>query len=259
MRQGATLPDMEPRPLTLADLDWVTGLAAARRARLVAFAPRFWNPSREARTVHAGFLGGLIGSPDVMAVRSEHGFLFGLPRRGRLFVDDMVIDDMVMADDARWPGEGAALLRHAVGATSPAALRFVCPVHELPRAEAARAVGLTVAESWWHRDLDDRPTTPAAPAAPAAELGQELGGELGEHCRLVPAPPVYDPGGPVLLVTTVPGAAWLADAERAAAARGATVSVVSQDPADSALAGLLAAAGYRRTTDYYVTSGPRRG
>jgi hypothetical protein len=57
----------------------------------------------------------------------------------------------------------------------------------------------------------------------------------------------------------VPGAAWLAGAERAAAARGATVFVVSQDPADSALAGLLAAAGYRRTTDYYVTSGPRRG
>jgi hypothetical protein len=38
-------------------------------------------------------------------------------------------------------------------------------------------------------------------------------------------------------------------AEHAAAARGATVSVVSQDPADETLATLLTRAGYRRTAD----------
>src|ERR1700728_4271784 len=48
MRQDATLPDMEPRPLTLADLDWVTGLAAARRARVPRLPPRGLGPAREA-------------------------------------------------------------------------------------------------------------------------------------------------------------------------------------------------------------------
>jgi len=208
--------DVEPYPLTLDDLDWVTGLAAARRARLAPFAPRFWNPSPDARAVHAEFLGRLIGSPDVMAVRSEHGFLFGLPRRGQLLVDDMVIDDMVLTDDAYWPDEGTTLLQFA-----------------------ARAADLSVGESWWHRDLDRQPSAPAA--------------ELGEECRLVPAPPVYDPGGPVLLVSAVADAGALTRAEQAAAARGATVSVVSQDPADDALAALLTKASYRRTTDYFTT------
>ena len=242
MDATATLADVEPRPLTIDDLDWVTGLAAARRARLAPFAPRFWNPSPDARAVHAEFLGRLIGSPDVMAVRSEHGFLFGLPRRGRLLVDDMLVDDMVLTDDARWRDEGTALLRHAARAARPAALRFVCPVPERPRADAARVVGLTVAESWWHHDLEKHRAAPAG----------ELSGELGEDCRLVPAPPVYDPGGPVLLVTRVPDASALTRAEQAAAARGATVSVVSQDAADDALATLLTKAGYRRTTDYFT-------
>jgi hypothetical protein len=235
---------VEPRPLTPADLDWVTGLAAARRARLAPFAPRFWNPSRDARAAHARYLGRLIDSPGVTSLRTERGFLFGLPQRGQF-----VIDDMVMAEDADWPADGVAMLRHAIShAASGATTRFVCPVPEPARAGAARAVGLTVAESWWHRDLAGRP---AAPAEPGKEPGEELGGD----CRLVPAPLVYDPGGPVLLVTRVPGAAALTRAERAAAARGATVSVVSQDPADGPLAALLAKAGYRRTTDYYTGRG----
>jgi hypothetical protein len=240
---------VQPRPLTPGDLDWVTDLAAARRARLVPFAPRFWNPSPDARALHAGYLGRLIASPDVTAVRSEHGFLFGLPRRGQLPADDMIVDDMVLTDDTHWPDEGTALLRYAARAAHPAAFRFVCPVPEEPRADAARAVGLTVAESWWHRDLDARPASPSAQSAPAAAPAAEL----GEGCRLVPAPPVYDPGGPVLLVTRVPDASALTHAEQAAAARGATVSVVSQDPADGALATLLTKAGYRRTTDYFAT------
>jgi hypothetical protein len=87
--------------------------------------------------------------------------------------------------------------------------------------------------------IDDR-----QPGAPAAEVGAD--------CRLVPAPPVHDPGGPVLLVSAVSDACALTRAEQAAA-RGATVSVVSQDPADETLATLLTRAGYRLTTDYFTT------
>jgi hypothetical protein len=67
--------------------------------------------------------------------------------------------------------------------------------------------------------------------------------------KLVPAPPVYAPGGPVLLVTRLPAALALAAIERAAAARGATVSVVAVRAGERG--DLLEEAGYRRTTDYY--------
>jgi len=70
-------------------------------------------------------------------------------------------------------------------------------------------------------------------------------GALG---RLVRAPPVYDPGGPVLLVASVDSPAALARIEEAATARGATVSVVSQRPDDGDLAALLRVAGHVRTT-----------
>lgn len=64
MNATGTLADVEPWPLTVDDLDWVTGLAAARRAQLAPFAPRFWNPSPDARAVHAEFLGRLKRGAD---------------------------------------------------------------------------------------------------------------------------------------------------------------------------------------------------
>ena len=53
-------------------------------------------------------------------------------------------------------------------------------------------------------------------------------------------------------MTRVSGPGTLTRAEQAAA-RGATVSVVSQDPADETLATLLTRAGYRRTAGYFST------
>jgi len=57
------------------------------------------------------------------------------------------------------------------------------------------------------------------------------------------------------IAKTKPGhhLATITRAEHAAAARGATVSVVSQDPADETLATLLTRPGYRRTADYFTT------
>jgi hypothetical protein len=220
-----------PVALTRADLDWVADLSAARRQRLVPFAPRFWNPAPDAREAHARFLGRQIDSPKVLSVRTGAGFLFGFPQAGTT-----IVDDMVMADEDAWPDQGLALLRHAGQGRR---LRFVCPVPEQRRAETARAAGLGLAESWWHRDIE-----PTARAGGDADLS--VGGAEG---KLVPAPAVYAPGGPVLLVTRLPDAAGLAAIERAAAARGATVCVVSVRPGQPSA--LLEDAGYRRTTDYY--------
>jgi hypothetical protein len=225
-----------PRQLTKSDLTWVVDLASERRERIVSFAPRFWNPATNARKVHAAFLGSLIDSPEVVSIRTDQGFLFGKPRNDMVFVDDMALED-----DTNWPTDGQALLRR-VGESRR--VRFVCPVPEEPRTSTASAVGLAIVESWWHHNLE-----------PAADRLSEVDDPVlivdEAEGRLINAPPVYHPGGPVLLVTRVTSPDSLQGIERAAAQRGARVSVVTHRPGNERMDELLTFAGYKRTTDYY--------
>jgi hypothetical protein len=172
----------------------------------------------------------LIADPDVVAVRSRDGFLIALDQ-GALWL----VDDAVMAQD------GVLLLRHAQRRCG--AIRFVVPVFETDRMVAGLSVGLQPVEHWWHRNLDP----PGTPAVAGDDPVVAVDGASG---RLVPAPPVYDPGGPVLLVTQVRDASALRRIEVEAAGRRATVSVVTQHPPDAGLATLLAGAGYVLTTSF---------
>lgn len=170
----------------------------------------------------------------MVSLRTDHGFVFAAPRGELLDVDDMVLDD-----DSRWRQDGSALLR-AVAARGE--LRFVCPVPEQARRRTAVDLGLVLVESWWHRDLD----APSSTTVGGADV--EVQGAAG---RLVHAPPVYEPGGPVLLVSEVEDGRALTAIEGAAAAGGATVSVVSRKPGQGTE--LLTSAGYRRTTDFLAS------
>jgi hypothetical protein len=203
------------RPLLADDLPWVVELAEARGRQRQLFAPRFWRRAPDARNVHAGYLSPLLDDPDVVAVRTDHAFAIGLSRDGHRLVDDAEAER-----DDQWATEGAALLRRVAGDSS---VRFVCPVSEPARAALAVELGLRRVETWWHRDL---------PPVPADARPEDV------PVHLVPAPPVYAPGGPVLLVTD-PGRD-LARIEREAARRGAVVSVVTESHA-----------GYRRTCDFF--------
>jgi hypothetical protein len=117
-------------------------------------------------------------------------------------------------------------------------------VFEAGRAGAAQTMGFVVDETWWHRDLSDL-------VEPSVGFGDmSVGGAVG---LLVPAPPVYDPGGPVLHVARVDDEASLARVEARGARCGATVSVVSQSPRDDRLAHILQTHGYTRTTDFYAS------
>jgi hypothetical protein len=228
--------DVPVRPLTIHDLGWVADLSERRRRDREPYAPRFWRQAANAHDVHAAFLGSLIADPDVLCVRTDRSFAFAATRPGFLLVDDAAVED-----EADWAIEGPALLRAVAGA---ATVRFVCPVPEPARAALAASLGLRIEETWWHRDLE----FVEARADIATGGAIETRGALG---RLVPAPPVYAPGGPVLLVTEVADRAALADIEDRAAAAGAPVSVVTQHPDDRDRARLLYAAGYRRTCDFY--------
>lgn len=221
------------RALTASDLDWVLDLLEPRRQQLKQHAPHFWNPAPNARELHRRFLGRQIEVPEMVTLRTEHGFVFAGPRD-----DGFLIDDMMVAPDELWPSEGEQLVRAAVDGR---AVRIVCPVHERGRVRLAESLGLTVTESWWTRDLQ--------PVAEPAEVGDiSVAGTTG---RLMPAPPVYAPGGPVLILGKVSTADALAAAEHQAEAAGSPVAVVPHKASDLARAALLEEAGYRRTTDYY--------
>ncbi|MDO9495936.1 MAG: hypothetical protein Q7J48_09555 [Nocardioides sp.] len=231
-------PD-DVRPLTGDDLDWVVDLTRERRARLVPLAPRFWRPAADAAARHRAFLAHLVADPGAVTIRTEHGYLVGVERAGRLVVDDMVVDP-----PEHWATEGVRMVEHARG-SGP--LRFVVPASERERMDVALGLGLEPAEVWWHRDLEPGTGLNVVVEDPAVSVAGAAG-------QLVPAPPVYDPGGPVLLVTSVESADALTRIQQSAARRGATVAVVAQDladPGDAATAALLTEAGFTVTTYFF--------
>ncbi|MCW2813332.1 MAG: hypothetical protein JWN84_787 [Nocardioides sp.] len=231
-------PDV--RPLTADDLDWVVETTRARREALAPHAPRFWRPVPDATERHRAFLARLLDDPAALALRTDHGHLLALGDATRRVVDDMVVAE------GSWADEGVALLRAVVEVTTT--VRFVVPVAETERYAAAEALGLRLVETWWHRDL---PLVQVRGEGERVELST-----VGARGRLVPAPPVHDPGGPVLLVLEVETGAALAALEAEAAERGATVSVVSQRADDLMRELLLVDAGHARTTAFFETPAP---
>lgn len=230
------------RPLSRADLDWVVEVTRRRRESLVQHAPRFWRPAQDATQQHEAFLASLIEEPQAFTVRSDNGYLIALSRKSVWLVDDAVVTE---AGD--WMTDGVRLLRYAQERCG--ALRFVVPVFETRRMKAAIRLGLAAVEHWWHRDL------PGGGQAIEQAIEQEGGKDPtviveGAAGRLVPAPPVYSPGGPVLLMTEVESVVSLNRIETEAARRGAYVSVVTQEPTDVGLATLLSEAGYTLTTAF---------
>lgn len=94
-------------------------------------------------------------------------------------------------------------------------------------------------ESWWHLDL-------CSTISPVA-ADHSILTVAGASGHLVEAPPVYAPGGLVLLVLAVDDEAALVAIEPAAAAAGAVISVVPRFPGQSE--DLITDAGYKRTTE----------
>ena len=225
------------RPLTMDDLEWVLDACGRRRAQLAAFAPRLWRSAPDARAQHRAYLGRQIEDPAVVALRTDHGFVLAAPHGQLMDVDDMALDDETL-----WPVDGVLLLRFVLKRGD---LRLVCPVPERTRTQTAIGLGMSLTESWWHRDLD-----PGVSAGVAGNSDVMVNGASG---RLVTAPPVYAPGGPVLVICTLDTEASLSPIEDVAASEGAVVSVVPRSPRQPTDA--LVRAGYLRTTDFFSWHG----
>lgn len=226
---------MVARRVTPLDVAWLVERLADRRRSLATFAPTYWRPASDARCRHREFLRDLLGDGGAVGFRTDDSVIIAQPRSQGWLIDDAAVAE------ARWESEGAELW-DALRSETSGSLRWVCPVPEREGLRFVGSRGFELVESWWHRDIEDE-----------AASGDEVGAVsvVGAAARLVSAPPVYAPGGPILFLTDVqePDAA-LEDAVRKASVLGSPVVVVSQTPRDDTVATKLRAHGFNRHCDF---------
>jgi hypothetical protein len=253
---------MPVRELTAQDATWAAELMEQRRQLYASYSPVFWRPAEDATGLHARFLRRQIASPANVALRTDHGFIIGQRQAGEGFVDDFAVDA-----DGSWETDGADLLdamwQRLAGETGFEALRVVTAHADEDKSRMLSSLSLELASQWWVRELD--PEAPPAPEPKPTPEGQPADapagtprpatrvGGTGFSGTLGPAPPVYDPGGPVLLVGRLAPEADLAVIEVEAAAIGAVLLVVPVVPVPpgSGPAG-LDQPGWSVASDWYV-------
>ena len=224
-----------------ADFAWAAGLMERRRQVYATFAPVFWRPAHGVQQAHADFLRSRVEAGAAVGLRSDEGFVVAALVGGRYDVDDFAVEP-----DGRWPTAGRALLEAVMDSgalPAGAGIRVVTARRDTEKRQLLQACGLTVGSRWWVKEL-----RPASPAAVGAVREVDLGTTTG---LFVPAPPVYDPGGPVCLLGDVGPAAAVAAADRAGEL-GAVLAVVTRTgaevpPAEPA----LAAAGFDDVSEFF--------
>lgn len=223
--------------MSLGDLDWAVEQLARRRARLAPHAPLYWRPARDAEATHRRFLDSALGGGGI-GFRTDDALMIATPGRSR----GWTLDDVVV-DDGDWDDTGTQLwdaLRRDIAGSS---IRFVCPTPEPGRARFAREQGLCSQASWWQLVVE-RVRAPLDGPDPQVD---------GATSALVPAPPIYDPGGAILFLTGVtdPYRA-LPSAEAQAQRLGSPIIVVEQPASDTELASRLDEAHFYRHCDFFT-------
>lgn len=207
-----------PQPLVPEDLAWVAELMERRRQLYEAYSPVFWKPARGVTTMHAGFLATKLESEGTVALRTEAGFIVAERRGVEAFVDDFAVEH-----DELWLTEGLALLLaawEALEAGGAEAARVVSAAGDRRKVQMLTNASLRLDQQWWVK--------PVVPFATAPDPGRvDLAGVSG---LLGPAPPVYDPGGLVLLVDQVQVETDAEVVEQTAARAGAVLVVVPLSP-----------------------------
>lgn len=228
--------------LDVSEIDSAVEVLEHRRGQLVEWAPVFWCPAADASTRHRAFIEYLLTEAGAHGFRTNAAVLVAAPRGEGWLVDDMHVPSPDWGD-----ADGRALWNALDGVAHGSLVRFVCPVYEKNRADFAKTAGLTVAESWWLVELPDGPG--------GGESGVEVN-LAGTKAVTVAAPPVYDPGGPVLYIPQLDdaatGLAALAAAISSAPGLGCRAIVVNQTAGDAPLAQVLTDAGFRKHCDYYT-------
>lgn len=234
------------RALTERDLDWAVEVLGRRRARLAPHAPVYWRPAIDAAERHRQFMSYVVGEGGGFGFRTDDSVIISSPGGS-----GWTIDDAWVSPD-QWPEEGLLLWDSTLAQTGPDPLRFVCPTFEPERAAFAADRGLSLASSWWH--LEVRRTGAAVADGEASVAQPHLDGAT---TVLVSAPPVYDPGGPILFLRDVHDRAAVTSASAEADRLECPVVVVDQPAGADDLGGVLAENGYLRHCDFFDSDGVR--
>lgn len=231
------------RALESGEADWVAGLMQARRERYAGYSPVFWRPRAGVTAWHAAFLRRQIEAEHTVALRTDHGFVIA-EHRGHGGDAEGFVDDFAVDDDQAWAGDGSALLHAAwirLHKRGVPAMRVVTAQADQAKVAMLREARLELAQQWW--------VMPVEPTGQAGRSGRVTGS--GFSGLLGPAPPVYDPGGPVLLADTVdPEVHW--DALAGEAARLGAVLIVLPSPPDDRRELQLRHLGWTVASQWYV-------
>jgi len=206
------------RDLSSDDVAWAADLMEDRRQLYAMYSPVFWHPASGVTGLHARFLNRQLASDTNVGLRTDHGFVIGQLRGAEGFVDDFAIDA-----DGTWSDDGAALLMAAwdkLASAGATVLRVVTARADEAKVQMLCDLSLRLVEEWWVKPL--RAVSPATTSGRVD--GSVFSGILG------PAPPVYDPGGPVLLADRLDDGADLGVVEHEAPAMGAVLVVVPTPP-----------------------------
>lgn len=239
------------RTAVAADAPALADLADARRRVYEAFSPVFWRPARDARAKHLPYLAALLAGTAHTALIAQwchqvagaaiagHGA--GMPP----FVHDparsWLLDDFYVAAPDLWATVGRALL-DAVADVARAAgqdrLIVVSAAKDAAKTAMLAAAGFSHEASWW--------VHPVQPARPA------LMTESSPAVRVGPAPPVYDPGGPVALAWGRKALCRPDTFLQEAAAAGAVLAVVPVLTADRECTRALVRSGYTEASQWHT-------
>jgi hypothetical protein len=242
------------REMTPDDAAWAAALMERRRQVYAGYSPVFWRPRPGVTGLHARFLSRQLDAPGYLALRTDHGFLIGQRRDREAFVDDFAVDET-----ATWDGDGAALLRtawHRWAADGLDAVRVVTAHTDEDKCAMLATFSLDLAEQWWVRELraspDDQATSAARGTQPTQPIPTGPVTGAGFSGLLGPAPPVYDPGGPILFLGNLADGTGLADVEREAAGMGAVLLIVPAAPASARAAAVARSPGWTVASDWYL-------
>ncbi len=221
------------------DSTFAARLVRSRTDRYGAMSPAIWRAAEGAEEVQRAELAQMVTRGDVMALRTGSGFAVA-----QLRGNDCFLDDFAVSDPGLWESDGTALLLdcwegvHAMGATGA---RVASAGADPAKSAMLRSLGLVVGEQWWAK--------PVAPQTPAAAGGQLQG--PGFRALVGPAPPGYDPGGPVAFVRYLGPSGDLSEVESRAAQAGAALVVVPERPGGDR-EGELESRGYEVAVQWYL-------
>jgi len=232
---------VEVREFLPGDAVWAAELMERRRQEYARYSPVFWCPARDAMGPHARFLARQVLADTGIALRTDHGFITCQCRQGEGFVDDFAVEHAGI-----WGDDGVTLLLAMAERLSAidevSTIRVVTAHADRPKVNMLSGLSLRLAEQWWVRELQPGFTQATSP-------GRVEG--LGFSGIFAPAPPVYDPGGPVFLADRVAEDTETAVVEREAAALGAVLAVIPASPG-TVRASELPRRGWTVASDWYL-------